>query len=171
MTQAMTWAQALLFCFQNELQAPHPKPILPQHVMLRPGQQVTPLLSTNDDECCRGLGWVRVASVSGVRELNSTLAVDARCFSQERVLTLELGAARCAPTPGPAGLPSEDEWTALAMVLDADMNAMERAVCCAFGDDVDGVGDVAVGDYEPFGQDGNCIGGTMTVRITMEACC
>ena len=44
---------------------------------------------------------------------------------------------------------------------------MEKAVCCAFGD----LDDVAVGDYEPFGQDGNCIGGTMTVRIAMEACC
>jgi len=166
-TQAMTWAQTLLLCFQSELQAPHPQPILPEHVMLRPGQQVTPLLSTNDDECCRGLGWVRVASFSGVRELNSTDFRDAMCFSQERVLTLEMGTARCAPTPGAAGLPSEDEWTALALILDADMNAMERAVCCAFAE----ADDVAVGEYEPFGQDGNCIGATMTVRITMEACC
>lgn len=167
MTVAMDLAQVLLFCFQGELQAPHPKPILPEHVMLRPGEQVTPLLSSNDDECCRGLGWVRIANVSGVRELNSTTAEDARCFGQSRVLTLELGAMRCAPTPGVAGLPSEDDWTAVAMLLDADYAAMERAICCAFAD----ADDVAVGDYEPVGQDGNCIGGKMTVRIAMEACC
>ena len=117
MTIAMDRAQELLLCFQNELQAPHPTPIAPEHVMLRPGQEVTPLLSTNSDECCRGLGWVRIASVSGVRQINSTAAEDARCFGQERVLTLELGTARCAPTPGAGGIPSEDEWTAVALTL------------------------------------------------------
>lgn len=167
MTVAMDLAQTLLLCFQNELQAPHPKPILPQHVMLRPGAQVTPLLSTNDDECCRGLGWVRIANIGGVKEINSTAARDARCFGQERILDLELGAVRCAPTPGPSGLPSEDAWTAVALLLDEDYGAMERAVCCAFEDR----DDVAVGDYTPLGQDGNCIGGTMIVRIVMEACC
>lgn len=167
MTVAMDLAQTLLLCLQNELQAPHPKPILPQHVMLRAGAEVTPLLSTNDDECCRGLGWVRIASVSGVREINSTAAADARCFGQERILTLEMGTARCAPTPGAGAIPSEDEWTAVALLLDEDNGAMERAVCCAFAK----LDDVAVGDYEPFGQDANCIGGTMTVRIVMEACC
>lgn len=170
MTQAMTHAQTLLFCFQNALQAPHSKPILPEHVMLRAGQQVTPLLSTSDDECCRGLGWVRIAGISGIRELNSTDARDSQCFEQERVLTLELGAARCAPTPGSTGIPSEDDWTAVAMLLDEDQGAMEKAVCCAFLGR-DDLGDVAVGDYTPFGQDGNCIGGTMTVRVTMERCC
>lgn len=167
MTVAMDLAQALLLCFQNELQAPHPKPILPEHVMLRPGQEVTPLLSTSDDECCRGLGWVRIATISGVKEINSTAAQDSRCFGQERVLTLELGTARCAPTPGASGLPTEDDWAAVALTLDEDYGAMERAVCCAFGS----LDDVAVGDYTPFGQDGNCIGATMTVQIPMEACC
>ncbi|HSX97266.1 MAG TPA: hypothetical protein VLG91_07725 [Streptomyces sp.] len=167
MTIAMVRAQELLFCFQNELQAPHSKPILPEHVMLRAGAQVTPLLSLSDDECCRGLGWVRIANISGVREINSTAPQDARCFGQERVLTLEIGAARCAPTPGASQIPGEDEWSAVAMLLDEDQGAMERAICCAFSE----LDDVAVGDYEPFGQDGNCIGGTMQVLVTMEACC
>lgn len=167
MTIAMDLAQTLLACFQNELQAPHPNPIAPEHVMLRPGQEVTPLLSTNSDECCRGLGWVRIAQVSGVKQINSTAAQDSRCFGQERVLTLEIGTARCAPTPNAGEIPSEDAWTAVALTLDEDYGAMERAICCAFADQ----DDVAAGEYTPFGQDGNCIGGTMTVQITMEACC
>jgi hypothetical protein len=167
MTLAMVRAQELLFCFQNELQAPHSKPILPQHVMLRAGAEVTPLLSRSDDECCRGLGWVRIASISGVKQINSTATEDARCFGQERILTLEIGAARCAPTPGAGTIPSEDDWTAVALLLDEDQGAMERAVCCAFSE----LDDVAVGEYTPFGQDGNCIGGTMQVFVTMEACC
>lgn len=162
----MNLAQQLLACFQAELQAPHPKPIDPAFVMLRAGAEVTPLLSTTGDECCRGLGWVRISSIAGVRELNDT-ASTARCFGQERVLTLELGTARCAPTPGASTIPSEDQWTAVALLLDEDNGAMERAICCAFAD----ADDVAVGEYEPFGQDGNCIGAVMTVRIAMEACC
>lgn len=166
MTHAMDYAQTLLACFQAELQAPHPKPIDPAYVMLRAGAEVTPLLSTTGDECCRGLGWVRVASITGVRQINDT-ATTAGCFGQERVLTLELGTARCAPTPGASSIPSEDEWTAVALLLDEDCGAMERAICCAFAD----AADVAVGEYQPFGQDGNCIGAVMTVEIAMEACC
>lgn len=162
----MDLAQQLLACFQAELQAPHPKPIAPEFVMLRAGSEVTPLLSTNGDECCRGLGWVRISSITGVRELNDTTST-AGCFGQERVLTLELGTARCAPTPGASTIPTEDQWTAVALMLDEDNGAMERAICCAFAD----ADDVAVGEYEPFGQDGNCIGAVMTVRIAMEACC
>lgn len=165
----MIYAQQLLACFQTELQAPHPTPIAPEYVMLRAGAEVTPLLSTTSDECCRGLGWVRIASVSGVRSIND-LDTTARCFGQDRVVTLEIGTARCAPTPGIGAIPTEDQWTAVALLLDEDHGAMERAVCCAFAglDDID---DVAVGDYQPFGQDGNCIGATMTVQIATEACC
>jgi hypothetical protein len=162
----MDHAQQLLACFQAELQAPHPKPIDPAYVMLRAGAEVTPLLSTTGDECCRGLGWVRIANITGVRQLNDTVTT-AGCFGQERVLTLELGTARCAPTPGASTIPTEDQWTAVALLLDEDNGAMERAICCAFGD----VDDVAVGQYQPFGQDGNCIGATTTVQIAMEACC
>lgn len=163
----MDLAQQLLACFQAQLQdPPHPKPIDPQYVMLRAGREVIPLLSTTGDECCRGLGWVRIASITGVRELNDT-ATTAGCFGQARTLTLELGTARCAPTPGASTIPTEDQWTAVALLLDEDNGAMERAICCAFAD----VDDVAVGTYEPFGQDGNCIGAVMTVNVAMEACC
>lgn len=169
MTNAIVLAQELLACLETQLGL-GPAPIAPAHVMLRAGEQVTPLLSTGDDECCRGLGWVRVQALSGVRELGAVDNVS--CFRQERYLTLEMGVARCAPTPGPGQLPTEDQWTAVALQLDADMGAMEAAICCAFGDlDGSAAEEVAVGDYTPFGQDGNCIGGTMTVRIALSACC
>ena len=169
MTQAMTLAQELLACLQTELTA-SPYPILPQHVMLRAGAEVTPLLGTTDDECCRGLGWVRIASVSGVRELGTLDNVS--CFSQERTLTLELGVARCAPSSDTAGVPTEDQWLVAALTLDEDQGDMEAAICCAFGD-IEGsfAEEVAVGEYRPFGVDGNCIGGTMTVTVRMTVCC
>lgn len=169
MTAAMTLAQTLLACLETSLAA-GPNPPAANRIMLRAGSEVTPMISTMDDECCSGLGWVRIVSISGVRQLGELDNVS--CFSQERTLTLELGVARCIPTPGPSGLVSEDQWTAVALQLDADNGAMEAAVCCAFGDVDDQVAEeVAVGDYEPFGPDGNCVGGRMTVRIRMSACC
>jgi hypothetical protein len=165
----MVLAQELLACLEARLAAgPNPPP--PSRIMLRAGAEVTPMLSTLDDECCSGLGWVRIQSVSGVRQLGELDNIV--CFSQERTLTLELGVARCMPTPGASVLVTEDQWTAVALQLDADMGAMESAVCCAFGD-IEGSAaeEVSVGTYEPFGVDGNCVGGTMTVLIRMTNCC
>lgn len=169
MTNAIVLAQELLACLETALAA-GTQPILPQYVMLRAGDQVTPLLGTQDDECCRGLGWVRISRVSGVRQLGDRLNVT--CFEQERELTLELGVARCAPTAPISGVPTEDQWTIAALQLDNDMGAMESAICCAFGD-IEGSAaeEVSVGEYTPFGVDGNCIGGTMTVTIRMTNCC
>lgn len=169
MTQAILLAQELLACLQTELTA-SPYPIAPEHVMLRAGAQVTPLLGTNDDECCRGLGWVRIASISGVRDIGSLDNVS--CFSQERTLTLELGVVRCAPSSDTSSVPTEDQWTLAALQLDEDQGDMEAAICCAFGDIEGSVAEeVAVGEYQPTGVDGNCIGGTMTVNIRMTVCC
>lgn len=169
MTHAMTMAQSLLACLEAALLAgPNPPPA--SKVMLRAGAEVTPLLGTGTDECCTGLGWVRIARVSGVRALGDRENVS--CFQQERDVVLEMGVARCAPSAPVSGVPTEDQWTAVALQLDADHEAMEAAVCCAFGD-VDDLPaeEVAVGAYEPFGVDGNCIGGTMTVTLRMTNCC
>lgn len=169
MTQAITLAQQLLACLQTEL-GTSPYPIAPAHVMLRAGGEVTPLLGTNDDECCRGLGWVRVQSISGVKTLGELDNV--ACFSQERRLILELGVARCAPSSDISSVPTEEQWTEAALRQDEDQGDMEAAICCAFGD-LEGIfaEEVAVGEYQPFGVDGNCMGGTMTVNILMTACC
>lgn len=169
MTNAIVLAQELLACLETALLAgPNPPPA--NKVMLRAGSEVTPLLGTSTDECCTGLGWVRIAGISGVKQLGE--ADNVSCFAQERMLTLEMGTARCAPSAPVSGVPTEDQWLATALQLDADQGAMEAAICCAFGD-IEGSAaeEVAVGPYEPFGVDGNCIGGTMQVFIRMTACC
>lgn len=170
MTNAIVIAQDLLACLQAALAA-GPAPITPEHVMLRAGAEVTPLLGTKDDECCRGLGWVRIDGVSGVRNVGDKLNVS--CFQAERTLTVELGVVRCAPTAQDiSGVPTETQWTAAALQLDADMGAMETAVCCAFASlDATPAEEVSVRSYQPLGVDGNCIGGTMLVDIRMTNCC
>lgn len=169
MTNAIVLTQDLLACLQSALAA-GPAPISADHVMLRAGAEVTPLLGQNRDECCEGMAWVRVQGVSGVRQLRDVLNVT--CFQAERQLTLEMGVVRCSPSAGPETVPSEDQWMAAALQLDADMGSMEAAVCCAFGDlEGSAAEEVAVGEYRPLGVDGNCIGGTMTVTILMQNCC
>lgn len=169
MTNAIVIAQELLACLETALAAgPNPPPS--DKIMLRAGSEVTPLLGTTTDECCTGLGWVRVSRVSGVRQLGDLDNVS--CFQRERTLELELGVARCAPLSDTSTVPTEDQWAAAALQLDADMGAMEAAVCCAFNDlEGSAAEEVSVGDYAPFGVDGNCIGGTMTVLIRMSNCC
>lgn len=168
MTNAMTLAQDLLTCLQNALLAgPNPPPA--NKIMLRAGAEVTPLLGTGTDECCTGLGWVRIANISGARDVGDALL---GCFGNERILTLEMGVARCAPMSDITTVPSEDDWTAAAVQLDADQGAMESAVCCAFGPESNTLYSArAIGEYLPFGVDGNCIGGTMTVLLNYDACC
>lgn len=171
MTNAMVLAQTLLACLETELTTVSAYPVPADKVMLRAGSEVTPLLSTSTDECCTGLGWVRIQSISGVRQLGDLLNASG-CFSQERTLILELGVARCMPTPDAGSIPTEDQWTEVALKLDSDQGSMESAICCAFGDTMElPAEEVAVGEYLPFGVDGNCIGGTMTVGIRMSACC
>lgn len=171
MTQAMDLAQLLLGCLSGELQAPHPWPVPPERVMLRAGEQVIPLASTVTDECCTGLGYVRIAGITGVRDVTDRMA-SSQCFMAERLLTLELGVYRCIPTPERDEIITAAQWDEAAMKLDADWRAMEAAICCAFGDPESlRIGPIAVGLYEPVGPDANCIGGRLTVNIVMEACC
>jgi hypothetical protein len=168
-TVAITLAEDLRDCLETAIAA-GPAPILPAHIMLRAGGEVTPLLGTGDDECCRGLAWVRIVRISGVRGLGELDNV--ACFSQERELELELGVARCAPSAPISSVPTEEQWTAAAFQLDADQGSMEQAICCAFAGDGNAlVEEVSVGEYLPFGVDGNCIGGTMSVFVRMSACC
>ena len=169
MTHAIVIAQELLACLEAALLAgPNPPPA--NRIMLRAGAEVTPMLSTVDDECCSGLGWVRIKRISGVRGLAELDNVS--CFTTERTLELEIGVARCMPTPTPSALVTEDQWTQVALQLDADQGAMEAAICCAFPDLDDVLAEEsAAGEYLPFGVDGNCIGGTMSVFVRMRVCC
>lgn len=167
----MDLAQILLGCLETQLQAPHPWPVPADRVMLRAGEQVIPLASTSTDECCTGLGYVRIAGVQGVRDVTDRMAASG-CFKAERLLTLELGVYRCIPTPDANQIVTAEQWSEAALKLDADWQAMEAAVCCAFGEPEQlRIGPVAVGLYEPIGPDANCIGGRTTVNIVMEACC
>lgn len=167
MSAPMTAAQLLLECLRTQLLVrPAPPPI--DKIMLRAGSEVTPLLGTLTDECCTGLAWARVAGVTA----NSRFETGGDCFNHTRTAQIELGVVRCAPSATTQGVPTADQWTAVALQIDSDYEAMEAALCCAYPA-LDTLGDAApvVGEYTPLGVDGNCIGGTMTITVEVSCGC
>jgi hypothetical protein len=170
MTIYMTAAQSLLTCLEGALNA---RPNPPARMMLRAGEQVTPLLGQSEDECCDGLAWVRIAGVQQIRN-SSDFENFGNCVGTGRRLTLEMGVVRCAPTSDVSTVPTEDQWTNAALQLDSDHDAMEAALCClleAFGDELGGVPTLGADGYTPTGVDGNCIGGRMTVEMEVDCGC
>lgn len=171
MTVALPLAQALLQCLDDSL-VTNP----PAQICLRAGERVTPQLSTTEDECCSGLAWVRIASTEPLilRGAEDTMF---GCVNHMRLTTLEMGVVRCMPTPPADTLVTCDQWTALALQLEADHTSMEAAICCLnalLGEGgVPFVGDVILrpGAYEPTGPEGRCLGGTLTVTAEHGCAC
>lgn len=108
-----------------------------------------------------GMGYVKVNSVfatstfPGGREFskcNAYLAVE-----------LTVGALRCAPMPDEDGaLPSEEEMQESWLATVADMGAIHRAIACC------GFSDYFLGNYEPQGPQGGCVGGEWTVTVLLD---
>lgn len=170
MTRPIEFAQILLTCFKERLDA-GPYPIAEEHVCLRFGQIVDPMLGTGTDECCTGLAWVRVAGVQSLADPDSTET--GNCVDPARRITLELGTARCISWGSVQYPTSCDAWTVAALKMDADHAAMEEAICCLTST-LDGAmfePRIVPGEYQPAGPDGTCIKGTLTVTIDYDCGC
>jgi hypothetical protein len=169
-TRPVEFAQILLQCLGEQLDA-GPNPIAPDKVCLRFGDRVNPTLGTGEDECCTGLAWVRVAGIESLRQPDDPGV--GNCVSTLRRIQLEMGTARCIPFGTVQAGPSCDAWTVAALKMDADHLAMENAICCAAEtlDQMNYDPVIVAGEYLPFGPDGNCISGTLTVTIDYDCGC
>lgn len=166
MTIYMDVAQELLNCYDVALTDPS-FPATPATICLRHGDSVSPLLGTQTDECCSGLAWVRIKSVSPLR--SETLP---GCPSAERRVVLELGGVHCLPWGTTEAPPACDQWTAVALLADAYHDAMEKALCCLRGALTrDQAEQIEAGEYVPTGPDANCVGGTMEVIVETSCGC
>jgi hypothetical protein len=169
-TRPVEFAQILLQCLGEALDA-GPYPIPPEKVCLRFGSEVNPTLGTTEDECCTGLAWARVAGIQSLADLTDPDM--GNCVSTRRLITIELGTARCIPFGTVQAGPSCDAWTEVALKMDSDHGAMEAAVCCASQalDDLPYSPTITPGEYTPGGPDGNCVTGTLTVTISYDCGC
>lgn len=121
---------------------------------LRYGQEVVLDLSQNDDLCCRGVGWVRMAGAT------PTVTNPDHCATVWS-LELEMGIARCAPMGDDLNIVTETEHTAANAAMVEDFMALRAAVCC-FRD----LGySFEQGGWQPAGPNGGCMGSTITLRV------
>lgn len=146
---------------------------VPAEICHRPGAEAPLSLGMSQDECCSGLGWVRIAGIDPVPDATSFEEPgDNPCQIFTRRITLELGVARCNPFGDAARGPSCETWTELALRMDMDAAAMRRAVCCLRDGDGVGPGEqitgVRAGAWEPLESSGLCAGGIMTVVVWQE---
>lgn len=164
----MPLARELLDCYAIEL-AEVPEP--PAYVGLRPGTVVDHLLSTTQDECCEGLGWVRPASFFPSSEtFPAQDATPLKTGTRAWAVTLEMGIVRCSPTPDAQAIPTNDQWDVVVQaVMDASA-AMRRAICCFIDAKQSRRGRVLPGLWQPVAVQGGCVGGVLPVTVLGPAC-
>lgn len=170
MTRPVQYAQILLQCLGEALDA-SAYPVPEEKTCLRFGERVNPTMGTREDECCTGLAWARVVSIETVADLTDPAI--GNCPPTARILTVELGTARCVPFGSVGAGPTCASWTEAALKMDSDHAAMEAAVCCAVQAFADLPEEPLVTQrtYTPAGPDGNCIAGTLLVEISYDCGC
>lgn len=160
-------ADRLLACFCTALAA-NPNP--PRYCALRGGEEVAQDLGSRvGDECCEGLGYVKVASIFPSTDFPEQDNVSYECVRAWAV-TFELGVFRCAPGQVGTLVPAA-AWQATAQQLMDDAQAMRKAICCLTAQLPPGTGQLP-GAWVPLGPQGGCIGGTMefTVQVALDSC-
>ena len=141
----------------------------PGRICQRPGDQVPFLFGPGVDECCEGLGWVRVQEIAPTVDPGQADQPGfSPCDVTGRRVTLEIGVVRCNPSGTDV---SCEDWTALAARMDLDAQRMRQAVCClanAVVTDSGYVYRVLGGAWTPLESQGGCAGGSMTVAVWLD---
>lgn len=142
----------------------------PAETCFIPGEDGREFLSIGlaEDKCCNGFAWVRVAGVNPIFETYQTDGESGNCGVLRWRVDYEIGVARCAPWGDAQAGPSCAEWTATAVQVQSDAEAMRAALCCLRPQ-------VASGRVQPapwlaFGPAGGCTGGIMGVSIQIDDC-
>lgn len=160
-------AEQLRDCLRAAL-AEVPDP--PGDVCLRVGTETDLLVSTFRDECCEGLGWVRLASAHAASTFPDQDQAPSRCNPGRWAVTLEMGVARCAPTTDAATIPSCDDWTAAALAVYDDLAAMWRALDCFAAAPLNRDRLWLAGQWVPIPTEGGCMGAILPVTVAVDIC-
>ena len=104
-----------------------------------------------DDTC--GMAWVRLIAVVPANGFGIPNTNTGNCGAALGI-DIEVGMARCFPTPDDGGPPDAETQLAIAAQVNADMMVMRRAIACCPGSR-----DWVIDGYSPFGPQGGSIGG------------
>lgn len=135
---------------------------------LRPGDRVDLLLSTTRDECCEGLAWVRVVGGFDSAKFPAPDQLPTKCIGDRMAVVLEMGVARCAPTPDATAIPTCEEWTEVTQRVMDDWAAMRRAARCFQA--LNPTRLMIRGGWQPLPTEGGCVGGTLLVTVAVQDC-
>ena len=143
----------------------------PAVTCIRPGDRVELLLSTERDECCEGLAWVRYVNDYPSQDFPAQDVTFQRCMPMQYAVVVELGVARCAPRPGANEIPECEEWTAVNDAVMDDGAAIRRAILCCFWQ-LKTYKDrpLLLGLAEPISVEGGCVGIRRQVTIAVPPC-
>ncbi|MGH9248991.1 MAG: hypothetical protein ACRD0W_05685 [Acidimicrobiales bacterium] len=162
-------AEALLECLRVEVAK---LAVPPAQVCLRTGDVVNLLISLNEDECCSGLAWVRVAGFYPSTNFPEPMEIP---FINNQfpswAVELEMGVARCAPTSDATHNPTCAQWTGAARAVNDDGQAMRDALCCFIDSGTPPrKGRVLPQLWQPLTTEGGCTGGIMSVLVRANPC-
>lgn len=160
-------AQTLLDCFEAQLDASD-DPVC--QVSLVPGVTAT------WDECCDGKGcggqaWVAVQSIGPTESFPELQTVRFRCRHVRQVVRLQLGILRCSQAVTADGKPPSAERMTFETNRNLDdwQTMFTTLVCCFFPQVPEGH-PWAIGEWEPLGPQGFCVGGAYPAIVSLEAC-
>jgi hypothetical protein len=166
-------AQNLLDCLCAVLDE---VPNTPEICAFRAGSDAIQDMGPFFDECCSGQAYVRIAGYGPTASPGvdfpspSTDFAVSGCGVMAWALNMEIGIFRCL---GDSPLSAAD-WLAITAQQMADAKAMRRAVCCFMAGTITGVPldpfTVQIGNWEPQGPEGNCIGGILRVSVEVDNC-
>ena len=124
-----------------------------------------------DNECCDGLVWVRLARAfpTGNDALTQTASASS-CFDMMAV-PIEIGAVRCWPRAGEFATP--EDWALTTERAVKDYKQLRNAVQCCFIPGNEYRWQTVIGAYDPIGVTGQCVGGRLALTVGPNAadCC
>lgn len=113
---------------------------------------------TDSDE---GIAWVRLVQVFPSTTFPQPASGTLTC-SANLVAEVEVGVMRCFPAAKAAEFPTEMQQWDQAMLQQADMAAMYRAIQCCYRK----FEEFAIGAYVPSGPEGGWVGGSWQVFLS-----
>lgn len=145
----------------------------PDLYQMRPGASFSPMIDNNgrNDECCIGIGWVRMVAMSPTRDFPLPDADTMNCPPDQWAVQIELGLDRCVPLVSdidPSKPPTTAQWLAATQRAMDDGAALRRAACCL--GEVYGWSYVLVGTLGPLENEGTCTGMVLGVTVAANAC-
>jgi hypothetical protein len=167
-TMVMPVLLSALACLQDEAAKVEKPPAL---FTIRPGDSFEPSADPWTDECCVGIGWVRMVSSFETYDFPAPASVmEGNCPPHSWAVVIEVGINRCVPVAGDGrgSVVTSEQWLAAAQAQADDGAALRRMLCCLR--ELYDVADVTAGQVNPLPLQANCGGVVLTVTVRRDAC-